>query len=210
MTTENKNINNSSPFRGPGGKSILIIDNYDSFTYNLLHLVNEIGLQCEVWRNDQFNIDDVDAFDKIILSPGPGIPSEAGLLLEVIKTYSPTKSIFGVCLGQQAIAEVFGGKLYNLSQPMHGIATPIKVTDKNEKLFKGLPESFKVGRYHSWVVDEKAIPGVLEITAIDEADNSVMALRHKEYDVRGVQFHPESILTEYGKELMANWIGVAP
>jgi len=205
MTTENKNINNSSPFRESGG--ILIIDNYDSFTYNLLHLVNEIGLQCEVWRNDQFNIDDVDAFDKIILSPGPGIPSEAGLLLEVIKTYSPTKSIFGVCLGQQAIAEVFGGKLYNLSQPMHGIATPIKVTDKNEKLFKGLPESFKVGRYHSWVVDEKAIPGVLEITAIDESDNSVMALRHKEYDVRGVQFHPESILTEYGKELMANWIG---
>jgi len=185
---------------------ILIIDNYDSFTYNLLHLVNEIGLQCEVWRNDQFNINDVDAFDKIILSPGPGIPSEAGLLLEVIERYSPTKSIFGVCLGQQAIAEVFGGKLYNLSQPMHGIATPIKVTDKNEKLFKGLPESFKVGRYHSWVVDEKAIPSVLEITAIDEADNSVMALRHKEYDVRGVQFHPESILTEYGKELMANWI----
>ena len=186
--------------------NILIIDNYDSFTYNLLHLVNEIGLQCEVWRNDQFNIADVDAFDKIILSPGPGIPSEAGLLLEVIEKYSPTKSIFGVCLGQQAIAEVFGGKLYNLSQPMHGIATPIKVTDKNEKLFKGLPESFKVGRYHSWVVDEKAIPGRLTITAIDEADNSIMALRHKEYDVRGVQFHPESILTEYGKELMANWI----
>ena len=186
---------------------ILIIDNYDSFTYNLLHLVNEIGLQCEVWRNDQFNIGDVDAFDKIILSPGPGIPSEAGLLLEVIERYSPTKSIFGVCLGQQAIAEVFGGKLYNLSQPMHGIATPIKVTDKNEKLFKGLPESFKVGRYHSWVVDEKAIPDVLTITAIDEADNSIMALRHNEYDVRGVQFHPESILTEYGKELMANWIG---
>lgn len=186
---------------------ILIIDNYDSFTYNLLHLVNEIGLQCDVWRNDQFNIADVDAFDKIILSPGPGIPSEAGLLLEVIEKYSPTKSVFGVCLGQQAIAEVFGGKLYNLSQPMHGIATPIKVTDKNEKLFKCLPESFKVGRYHSWVVDEKAIPDTLTITAIDEADNSIMALRHKDYDVRGVQFHPESILTEYGRELMANWTG---
>jgi anthranilate synthase component 2 len=187
-------------------KNILIIDNYDSFTYNLVHLVNEIGLQCTVWRNDQFNIEDVDAFDKIILSPGPGIPSEAGLLLDVIEKYSSTKSIFGVCLGQQAIAEVFGGKLYNLSQPMHGIATPIKVTDPNEQLFIGLPESFKVGRYHSWVVDEKAVPDVLTVTAIDEEDNSVMALRHKEYDVRGVQFHPESILTEYGKEMMKNWI----
>ncbi len=204
MTTD-KNINTSSPFKGAGG--ILIIDNYDSFTYNLVHLVNEIGLQCTVWRNDQFNIDDVDAYDKIILSPGPGIPSEAGLLLDVIEQYSPTKSIFGVCLGQQAIAEVFGGKLYNLNQPMHGIATPIKVTDEKEQLFLGLPQSFKVGRYHSWVVDEKAVPDVLTVTAIDEEDNSVMALRHKEYDVRGVQFHPESILTEYGKEMMKNWIG---
>jgi anthranilate synthase component 2 len=187
-------------------KNILIIDNYDSFTYNLVHLVNEIGLQCTVWRNDQFNIEDVDAFDKIILSPGPGIPSEAGLLLDVIEKYSPTKSIFGVCLGQQAIAEVFGGKLYNLSQPMHGIATPIKVTDEKEQLFLGLPQSFKVGRYHSWVVDEKNFSDDLTVTAIDEEDNSVMALRHKQYDVRGVQFHPESILTEYGKEMMKNWI----
>jgi anthranilate synthase component 2 len=185
---------------------ILIIDNYDSFTYNLVHLVNEIGLQCEVWRNDKFNIDDVNAYERIILSPGPGIPSEAGLLLEVIEKYAPTKRIFGVCLGQQAIAEVFGGKLYNLSQPMHGIATPIKVTDKQEKLFIGLPESFKVGRYHSWVVDGNTLPDSLMVTAIDEADNSLMALRHKQYDVRGVQFHPESILTEYGKELMQNWL----
>jgi anthranilate synthase component 2 len=208
MATDNNNTNNSfSPLRASGGGGILIIDNYDSFTYNLLHLVNEIGLQCEVWRNDQFNIDDVDAFDRIILSPGPGIPSEAGLLLEVIEKYAPTKTIFGVCLGQQAIAEVFGGRLYNLSQPMHGIATPITVTDPQEKLFVGLPHSFKVGRYHSWVVDEKAVPDVLTVTAIDEADNSVMALRHKHYDVRGVQFHPESILTEYGRELMANWVG---
>jgi len=187
---------------------ILIIDNYDSFTYNLVHLVNEIGLQCEVWRNDQFALSDVDAYDHIILSPGPGIPSEAGLLLEVIEKYAPTKSIFGVCLGQQAIAEVFGGTLYNLKQPMHGIATPIKVTDPQEKLFTGLPESFKVGRYHSWVVDGKSLPDVFTVTAIDEADNSVMALRHNEYDVRGVQFHPESILTEYGKEMMKNWLGV--
>src|ERR1035437_1049706 len=171
---DNKNIQHASPFRGSGGfDKILIIDNYDSFTYNLVHLVNEIGLQCEVWRNDKFNIGDVDAFDRIILSPGPGIPSEAGLLLEVIEKYSPTKSIFGVCLGQQAIAEVFGGKLYNLKQPMHGIATPIKVTNREEKLFINLPESFKVGRYHSLVVDEKAIPDCLEITAIDEEDNSV-------------------------------------
>jgi len=186
--------------------NILIIDNYDSFTYNLVHLVNEIGLQCEVWRNDQFAIEDVDAFSHIILSPGPGLPSEAGLLLQVIERYAPSKSIFGVCLGQQAIAEVFGGKLYNLSQPMHGIATPIKVTDGQEKLFIGLPQSFKVGRYHSWVVDEKSIPDVLTVTAIDEKDNSIMALRHNQFDVRGVQFHPESILTEYGKEIMMNWL----
>jgi anthranilate synthase component 2 len=185
---------------------ILIIDNYDSFTYNLVHLVNEIGLECEVWRNDQFKIEDVDAFDRIVLSPGPGIPSEAGLLLEVIKTYAPTKSIFGVCLGQQAIAEVFGGTLYNLSRPMHGIATPIKVTDTDEQLFIGLPESFKVGRYHSWVVAREGLPDTLEVTAIDEKDNSIMALRHKEYDVRGVQFHPESVLTEFGKEMMQNWL----
>jgi anthranilate synthase component 2 len=188
-------------------KNILIIDNYDSFTYNLVHLVNEIGLQCEVWRNDKFNIDDVNAFSHIILSPGPGIPSEAGLLLNVIEKYAPTKSIFGVCLGQQAIAEVFGGKLYNLSHPMHGIATPIKVTDADEELFAGLPESFKVGRYHSWVV-EKELPKSLSITAIDEQDGSVMALKHNEFDVKGVQFHPESVLTEYGKEMMQNWLKV--
>src|SRR5579872_4726515 len=187
---------------------ILIIDNYDSFTYNLVHLVNELGLQCDVWRNDKFAIGDVDAYSHIILSPGPGIPSEAGLLLEVIEKYAPTKSIFGVCLGQQAIAEVFGGKLYNLSRPMHGIATPIKVTDPQEKLFAGLPQSFKVGRYHSWVVNNGGFPDVLTITAIDEQDNSIMALRHKEYDVRGVQFHPESVLTEHGRAIMQNWLGI--
>ncbi len=202
---EQENASNS-PFRGPGGRNILIIDNYDSFTYNLVHLVNELGLQCDVWRNDKFALEDVDAYDKIILSPGPGVPSEAGLLLDVIKRYAPTKSIFGVCLGQQAIAEVFGGSLYNLSQPMHGIATPIKVTDGDEQLFKGLPQHFKVGRYHSWVVSGNDLPEVLKVTAIDEEDNSIMALSHREYDVRGVQFHPESILTEYGKEMMGNWL----
>ncbi len=193
-----------------GREEILIIDNYDSFTYNLVHLVNEIGLQCVVWRNDQFNIDDVDAFDQIILSPGPGIPSEAGLLLPVIEKYAPTKSIFGVCLGQQAIGEVFGGTLHNLSRPMHGIATPIKVIDADERLFAGLPSSFKVGRYHSWVVTNESLPECLTVTAIDEKDNSIMALRHKEYDVRGVQFHPESILTEFGREMMRNWLTLQP
>ncbi|RYE19060.1 MAG: aminodeoxychorismate/anthranilate synthase component II [Sphingobacteriaceae bacterium] len=185
---------------------ILIIDNYDSFTYNLVHLVNELGLECEVWRNDQFELEDIEAFDKIILSPGPGIPSEAGLLLKVIRKYAPTKSIFGVCLGQQAIAEVFGGELLNLSRPMHGLATPIKVTDSEEKLFAGLPEIFNVGRYHSWVVAAKGLPEEIQITAIDEKDNSIMALRHKTYDVRGVQFHPESVLTEHGKAMMHNWL----
>jgi len=185
--------------------NILIIDNYDSFTYNLVHLVNELGLECDVWRNDKFDLTDVEAYDKIILSPGPGIPSEAGLLLAVIEKYAPTKSIFGVCLGQQAIAEVFGGTLYNLSRPMHGIATPIKVTDAEEVLFKALPEEFKVGRYHSWVVSNDGLPDTLQVTAIDEQDGSLMALRHKTYDVRGVQFHPESVLTEYGKEMMGNW-----
>lgn len=185
---------------------ILIIDNYDSFTYNLVHLVNEIGLQCEVWRNDKFILDDVEDFSHIVLSPGPGIPSEAGLLLDVIARYAPTKRIFGVCLGQQAIAEAFGGQLYNLSRPMHGIATPIKVIDADEKLFTGLPQSFKVGRYHSWVVDHKGLPDVFTVTAIDEQDNSIMALRHKQYDVRGVQFHPESVLTEYGRQMLQNWL----
>lgn len=207
----NTNIKDSqqsnSPFSGSGGLGkILIIDNYDSFTYNLVHLVNELGMQCEVWRNDQFKLEDVDKFDKIILSPGPGIPSEAGLLLDVIRTYAPTKSIFGVCLGQQAIAEVFGGSLYNLSRPMHGISTPVKVTDENEQLFKGLPEYISVGRYHSWVVSKDDLPEVLTVTAVDEKDNSIMALRHKTLDVRGVQFHPESVLTEYGKEMMGNWL----
>jgi anthranilate synthase component 2 len=186
--------------------NILIIDNYDSFTYNLVHLVNELGQECEVWRNDKFALEDVERFDKIILSPGPGIPSEAGLLLKVIEQYAPTKSIFGVCLGQQAIAEVFGGTLFNLSRPMHGIATPIKVTNTDEVLFDGLPPVFKVGRYHSWVVSNDGFPNDLEITAIDEQDGSIMGLRHKKYDVCGVQFHPESVLTEYGKEMMGNWL----
>ncbi|MCJ8210609.1 aminodeoxychorismate/anthranilate synthase component II [Mucilaginibacter sp. RS28] len=196
----------SNPPSGGKGVKILIIDNYDSFTYNLVHLVNELGLECEVWRNDQFKLEDVAGFDKIILSPGPGIPSEAGLLLDVIKQYAAEKSIFGVCLGQQAIAEAFGGKLHNLSRPMHGIATPVKVTDGKELLFTDLPEQINVGRYHSWVVSNEGLPEELVVTAIDEKDQSIMALRHREYDVRGVQFHPESVLTEYGKEMLSNWL----
>lgn len=186
-------------------KKILVIDNYDSFTYNLVHLINELGCEVEVWRNDKFKLGDVNQFDKILLSPGPGIPEEAGLLLDVIKTYAPTKSIFGVCLGQQAIAEAFGGTLFNLGRPMHGIATPITVLDKNEITFKNCPEVINVGRYHSWVVSSNDLPSCFTVTAID-AENQIMALRHNEYDVRGVQFHPESVLTEYGKEMMKNWL----
>lgn len=186
-------------------KKVLVIDNYDSFTYNLVHLVNELGRDVEVWRNDKFDLGDVDQFDKIILSPGPGIPEEAGLLLDVIKTYAPTKSIFGVCLGQQAIAQAFGGSLLNLGRPMHGIATPITVVDKTELLFKDCPTIINVGRYHSWVVNNEGLPDCLTVTATD-GDAEIMALRHKDYDVRGVQFHPESVLTEYGKEMMKNWL----
>lgn len=186
-------------------KKVLVIDNYDSFTYNLVHLVNELGRDVEVWRNDKFELADVDRFDKIILSPGPGIPEEAGLLLEVIRTYAATKSIFGVCLGQQAIAEAFGGTLLNLGRPMHGIATPVTVLDKAELLFKDCPDTINVGRYHSWVVSTKGLPDCLTVTATD-ADAEIMALRHKDLDVRGVQFHPESVLTEYGKQMMQNWL----
>ncbi|MBB2150305.1 anthranilate synthase component II [Pedobacter gandavensis] len=186
-------------------KKVLVIDNYDSFTYNLVHLVNELGREVEVWRNDKFELSAVAQYDKIILSPGPGIPEEAGLLLDVIKEYAATKSIFGVCLGQQAIAQAFGGTLLNLGRPMHGIATPIQVLDKEEVLFKNCPEVINVGRYHSWVVNSEGFPDCLTITATDK-DQEIMALRHKEYDVRGVQFHPESVLTEYGKEMMKNWL----
>lgn len=186
-------------------KKILVIDNYDSFTYNLVHLLNELGQEATVWRNDKFKIEDVKKFDKILLSPGPGIPSEAGLLLDVIKEYAPTKSIMGVCLGLQAIAEVFGGELYNLSKPVHGTATNINILDQQDITFKALPSTFKVGRYHSWAVKSENLPADLTITAVDEK-NVIMALKHNKYDVRGVQFHPESVLTELGKEMMENWL----
>lgn len=186
-------------------KPVLVIDNYDSFTYNLVHLINEVGYEAVVWRNDKFDLKDVDQFDKILLSPGPGIPSEAGLLLDVIKTYAKTKSIFGVCLGQQAIAEAFGGTLLNLGRPMHGIATPVTVTDGDDYLFWDCPQTINVGRYHSWVVSKDNFPVCLKISALDHK-NEIMALRHQELDVRGVQFHPESVLTEHGKQMMENWL----
>lgn len=184
---------------------ILVIDNYDSFTFNLVHLLNECGHDPVVWRNDKFDLKEVEQFDKIVLSPGPGIPSEAGLLLDVIKTYAPSKSILGVCLGVQAIAEVFGGSLYNLSYPVHGRATEMRVLDSEERIFNGLPPSFKIGRYHSWAVNGDDLPADLQVTAKD-AEGVIMALRHLKYDVRGVQFHPESVLTDHGKAMISNWL----
>ena len=185
--------------------TILVIDNYDSFTYNLVHLINELGFEAVVWRNDKFDLEAIEEYQKILLSPGPGIPEEAGLLLDVIKSYASKKSIMGVCLGQQAIAEAFGGTLLNLGRPMHGIATAITVTDQTELLFKDCPAAIEVGRYHSWVVNPADLPDSLKVTAVD-GDGQIMALRHKEYDVCGVQFHPESVLTPSGKQMMKNWL----
>ena len=185
---------------------ILVLDNYDSFTYNLVHYVEEIVDQkVDVYRNDEISVADVDNYDKILLSPGPGIPDEAGILKEVIKTYAPTKSILGVCLGCQAIAEVFGGSIRNLNKVYHGIATPVKVINPDEYLFNGLPDTFKAGRYHSWVVNEEDLPADLLITS-KESEGQIMGLMHKDYDLHGVQFHPESVLTEYGKEMIRNWL----
>ncbi|WP_424001837.1 anthranilate synthase component II [Maribacter sp. IgM3_T14_3] len=184
-------------------KKILVIDNYDSFTYNLVHYLEELGCEVIVKRNDQLTLEEVDAFDKIVLSPGPGIPDEAGLLKQIIEKYAPTKSIFGVCLGQQAIAEVFGGTLINLDEVYHGIATKIKII-KEDVIFEGLPKEIEVGRYHSWVVNPD-LPEVLEATSVDE-NGQIMSLRHKTYDVRAVQFHPESVLTPQGKKMLKNWL----
>ncbi|WP_270089350.1 anthranilate synthase component II [Sphingobacterium sp. SYP-B4668] len=184
---------------------VLVIDNYDSFTYNLVHLLQECGQEYEVWRNDKFDLKDVDAFDKILLSPGPGIPEEAGLLLDVIRTYSNTKNILGICLGQQAIAEVFGGKLFNMAKPLHGVATDILITDPEELLFKDFPNDSKIGRYHSWAVDKESLPSSLRITAVDE-NGIIMALSHKTLKIKGMQFHPESVLTDNGKTLINNWL----
>jgi anthranilate synthase component II len=185
-------------------KKILVIDNYDSFTYNLVHYLEDLNCEVTVYRNDEFELDEIAHFDKILLSPGPGIPDEAGLLKPVIEKYGPTKSIFGVCLGQQAIGEVYGGTLSNLDKVYHGVATSVKTVVDDELLFAGLGNEFEVGRYHSWVVDA-TLPESLEATSFDE-NGQVMSLRHKTFDVRGVQFHPESVLTPNGKKMLENWV----
>lgn len=185
-------------------KKILVIDNYDSFTYNLVHYLEDLNCEVTVYRNDEFELDEIAHFDKILLSPGPGIPDEAGLLKPVIEKYGATKSIFGVCLGQQAIGEVYGGTLSNLDKVYHGVATNVKTVVDDEIIFQGLDKEFEVGRYHSWVVDA-TLPDVLEATSFDE-NGQVMSLRHKTFDVRGVQFHPESVLTPNGKKMLENWV----
>ncbi|MBR3011208.1 MAG: aminodeoxychorismate/anthranilate synthase component II [Prevotella sp.] len=187
---------------------IVIIDNYDSFTYNLSHLLKEVGADVTVLRNDQFRLEELQQFDKIVLSPGPGIPSEAGLLLDVIRAYAPTKPMLGVCLGHQAIGEVFGARLLNLDDVVHGVATPCRIV-ASDPIFDGLLNKITVGRYHSWVVSQEDFPSCLEITAVSDDGGSVpniMALRHREYEVHGIQFHPESVLTPEGKIIIKNFL----
>jgi anthranilate synthase component 2 len=186
--------------------NILMIDNYDSFTYNLVHMLEAFdGIHVTVKRNDKLTFADVELFSHIVLSPGPGIPSEAGLMPEIVREFAPRKNILGVCLGHQCIGEVFGATLHNLSSPIHGKTRAMEIIDESEPLFRGLPKKVAVGRYHSWVLAKDSIPESLIVTAVDEA-KEVMALRHREYAVRGVQFHPESILTETGKVMLENWI----
>lgn len=187
---------------------ILVLDNYDSFTYNLVHILKEHGKgEVDVFRNDEISLEDVGRYDKILISPGPGLPGQAGITKELITRYGPSKSILGVCLGCQAIAEVYGGTLINLSKVYHGVETNIQVISEGNILFKGIPEVFTAGRYHSWVVSEEGLPGVITITAKDD-EGRVMALEHAEYDVRGVQFHPESVMTEHGKQILINWLNI--
>jgi len=184
---------------------IAVIDNYDSFTYNLVHYLEDLGAKVTVLRNDEFDLEELESFQKILLSPGPGIPDEAGLLKQVIKHFAPTKSILGICLGQQAIGEVFGGSLTNLEKVYHGVATKVKIEVDDEDLFKDIPKEFEVGRYHSWVVSNEGFPEDLEITSKDE-NGEIMSLRHRKYDLKGVQFHPESVLTPNGKTILKNWL----
>lgn len=184
--------------------NIVIIDNYDSFTYNLSHLVKELGAKVTVLRNDQFELSELEAFDKIILSPGPGIPSEAGLLLDVIRTYAGKKPILGVCLGHQAIGEAFGAKLENLSEVFHGVATPCHVV-ANNPIFSNLPSTFTIGRYHSWVVSNEGLSNCLKVSAISD-EGQIMALQHRDLPIYGIQFHPESVLTPQGTIIIKNFI----
>ena len=185
---------------------LLVIDNYDSFVYNLVHLIRHLGVSdISIFRNDKITLDKVANYDKILLSPGPGIPLEAGIMPEIVRKFAPTKSILGVCLGHQCIGEVFGGKLINMKHPVHGKAVPTSIIDKSEPLFEGLPETFEVGRYHSWLVSNDNFPAELQVTAVD-AKGDIMSLRHKSYDLRGVQFHPESVLTNHGEKIIHNWL----
>lgn len=186
-------------------KKVAIIDNYDSFTYNLVHYFEDLEALVTVFRNDEFDLDELLPFDKIVLSPGPGLPENAGLLKKVIETYAVTKSILGVCLGQQAIGEVFGGKLINLEKVYHGVSTKINITVDDEPLFDGIDDSLEVGRYHSWVINPNQFPENLEITSVGE-NGEIMSLRHRSLDVKGVQFHPESVLTLQGKTILSNWL----
>ncbi len=185
---------------------IVVIDNYDSFTYNLVHAIKKIsGQPVDVFRNDQIELTDLEKYNKIVLSPGPGIPEEAGLLLDIIKLYASTKSMLGVCLGHQAIGEAFGGKLHNMKRVLHGIATPVELTKNKSVLFDGLPNHFDVGRYHSWIVQDENLPACFEVTSYDN-DGFIMSMKHKEFDVEGVQFHPESVLTPLGERIIENWL----
>lgn len=185
---------------------IIVIDNYDSFTYNLVHAIKKItNLPVDVVRNDEVNLAELERYDKIVLSPGPGIPEEAGMLLPIIREFAPRKSILGVCLGHQAIGEVFGGKLLNMNKVLHGIATPVKIISRSTPLFDDLPDTFDAGRYHSWIVDKNGFPDCLEITGID-AEGRIMSMRHREYNIHGVQYHPESVLTPLGEKIIENWL----
>lgn len=185
---------------------LIVFDNYDSFTYNLVHIIEKLLHQkVDVCKNDEFDIERFEHYDKIILSPGPGIPSEAGLLKKLIEVYAPSKSILGICLGHQAIGEVFGATLKNVDNVFHGVATPMQILDSNEPLFKELGDVEMVGRYHSWVIDTHKLPNCLKITAVDR-NNLIMGIRHKTFDLQGVQFHPESILTPCGEKLISNWL----
>lgn len=185
---------------------ILVLDNYDSFTYNLVHYIEKIpGCEVDVFRNDAIELSEIEKYDKIVLSPGPGIPDEAGILKDVIRMYAPLKPMFGVCLGLQAITEVFGGKIVNMEKVYHGVATQMTQTTPENLLFKDVPKTFKAGRYHSWIADKAAFPSELTITATDE-DGGIMALSHEKYDLHAVQFHPESVLTEFGQKMVENFI----
>ncbi len=205
------NDESSLPSRGGvGGSRIVVIDNYDSFTYNLVHAIKKIsGLAVDVFRNDEITLEDLEKYDKIVLSPGPGLPEESGLLLEIIKEFAPRKSMLGVCLGHQAIGEAFGGKLHNMNKVLHGVATPVTLTSNKSELFEGLPATFEVGRYHSWIVEKENLPDCFEVTSYD-SEGLIMSMQHKAYDVQGVQFHPESVLTPLGEEILRNWLRTAP